>query len=122
MINISYAFCLLKNKIKNNWPYYFSNNTLIRFFSFDNHNHIPFGIGYQSCTFLLFFQNGLCQWSCITQHCLNVLYIGLYIVCSVLFLCIRFFFKIFVITLPSQITEYVFIFRFIKLGYCKAFC
>ena len=51
-----------------------------------------------------------------------VLYIGLYIVYSVLFLCIRFFFKIFVITLPSQITEYVFIFRFIKLGYCKAFC
>ncbi|ABR40772.1 hypothetical protein BVU_3140 [Phocaeicola vulgatus ATCC 8482] len=51
---------------------------------------------------------------------LNVLYVGLYIVYSVHFLCIRFFFKIFVIALLSQITECVFIFRFIKLGCCKA--
>jgi hypothetical protein len=43
---------------------------------------------------------------------LNVLYVGLYIVYSVHFLCIRFFFKIFVIALLSQITECVFIFRF----------
>ena len=39
-----------------------------------------------------------------------LLYVGLYIVYSVHFLCIRFFLKIFVITLLSQITECVFIF------------